>query len=102
MDIEYVLKSNGIKYTTEYRFHPVRRWRFDYALPEYKIAIEYEGGTYSGGRHTRGKGYAKDCEKYNRAQSMGWVVLRYTADMIKVDPEAVFRDISEILSRRYE
>lgn len=73
--------SNDI--VTEYRFHAVRKWRFDYAHVETKTAIEIEGGAYSGGRHTRGKGYINDMEKYNSAIELGWVVLRYTPDQIK-------------------
>ena len=67
----------------EYRFHPTRKWRFDFAYPERMLAIEIEGGTYSGGRHTRGQGFENDCEKYNAATLMGWRVLRYTAKMIE-------------------
>ena len=25
---------------SEFKFHPVRRWRFDYAIPEIKLAVE--------------------------------------------------------------
>lgn len=67
----------------EYRFHPVRRWRFDYALPEKKIAIEVEGAVWTQGRHTRGSGFVKDMEKYNTAAAMGWSVLRFTPQQMK-------------------
>ena len=66
----------------EYRFDEVRRWRFDFAHPVSMVAIEIEGGTYSGGRHTRHEGYTADCEKYNYAQMGGWQVYRLTASMI--------------------
>lgn len=62
----------------EFRFHPERKWRFDYAFTDLFLAIEVEGGIYSGGRHVRGAGYAKDMEKYNAAVISGWKVLRYT------------------------
>jgi very-short-patch-repair endonuclease len=65
-----------MKPVQEYRFHPVRRWRFDYALPELKIAIEVEGGVFTRGRHTRPTGYINDLEKYNHASLMGWTLLR--------------------------
>lgn len=64
----------------EFRFHPQRRWRFDYALPEYKIALEVEGGVWTGGRHTSPKGFLGDIEKYNTATLMGWRVFRTTPD----------------------
>ena len=66
----------------EYRFHPKRRWRFDFAATDHMLAIEVEGLTYDGGRHQRTAGYAKDCEKYNEAVLMGWTLLRITYSMI--------------------
>lgn len=67
----------------EYRFHPSRRWRFDFAIPEHMVAIEIEGGTWARGRHTRGDGYEKDCEKYNTAAFLGWRVFRFTTGMVE-------------------
>lgn len=72
------IQAHGMpKPEKEYRFHPVRKWRFDYAIVEHKVAIEVEGGIWTGGRHTRGKGFLNDCVKYNTATSMGWKVLRF-------------------------
>lgn len=68
--------------TTEHKFHPDRRWRFDYAWPDLKVALEVEGGIWSGGRHTRGAGYAKDMEKYSEAAILGWAVIRCTPDQL--------------------
>lgn len=67
----------------EWRFHETRKWRFDYAYPEKKIAMEVEGGVFTGGRHTFGGGFEKDAEKYNSAALMGWLVLRFTPAMIR-------------------
>lgn len=64
----------------EFKFHPVRKWRFDYAIPEHKIALEVEGGVWSGGRHTSPKGFLGDIEKYNTATLMGWRVFRTTPE----------------------
>jgi hypothetical protein len=47
------------------------------------IAAEIEGGTWSGGRHTRGSGFEADCEKYNVAAAKGWRVYRFTGAMVK-------------------
>lgn len=66
----------------EYRFHPVRRWRFDVAWPDRMVALEIEGGVFTGGRHTRGKGYSADMEKYNEAAARGWTVLRVRPDQL--------------------
>lgn len=67
----------------EYRFAPPRRWRFDYAWPALLVALEIEGGVWTGGRHTRGAGYSRDCEKYTEAALRGWRVLRVTTDMVR-------------------
>lgn len=72
----------GMDLVTEHRFWPPRRWRFDFAHTVAKVGIEIEGGIWTGGRHTRGKGYIADCEKYNTAQLMGWQVFRLTSSQI--------------------
>lgn len=66
----------------EHMFMPGRRWRFDFAWPRWKVAVEVEGGLFVGGRHTRGRQYEKDCEKYNEAAINGWLVIRVTPDMV--------------------
>jgi very-short-patch-repair endonuclease len=72
----------GVDVVAEHRFHPPRRWRFDYALVEERIAIEVEGGVWTRGRHTRGAGFLKDVEKYNCAAVEGWIVIRTTPDTL--------------------
>ena len=70
----------------EYRFaweSLKRKWRFDFSYPEKLVAIEVEGGAYSGGRHTRGAGFEGDLEKYANATAMGWRVLRVGSNLIK-------------------
>ena len=67
----------------EHRFDPIRRWRFDFAWPARMLALEVEGGTYSGGRHTTGAGFEKDAEKYAEAAISGWTVLRVTGKQVK-------------------
>ena len=67
----------------EHRFHPTRLWRFDFAWPEHRVAVEIEGGIWTQGGHTRGRGFRADMEKYNEAALHGWTVLRYTPKQIK-------------------
>lgn len=64
----------------ELQFHPDRKWRFDYAFPSCKIAIEIDGAIWTLGRHNRPRGYLNDMEKLNTAASMGWLVLRFSTD----------------------
>ena len=61
----------------EYRVVPDRRWRFDYAYPDLRIGIEVHGGIWVRGGHTRGTGFIKDREKFNRAAIAGWLVLEF-------------------------
>ena len=67
----------------EHRFHPERRWRFDFAWPSLMIAVECDGGAYSNGRHNRGPGYEEDCIKLAEATILGWSVLRFTTGQVK-------------------
>lgn len=72
----------------EYKFHKHRRWAFDFALPKYRVAFEYEGIFYLKGgsgksRHLTPKGYTEDCEKYDWAALMGWKVIRITPIMVQ-------------------
>lgn len=77
------LESAGIPYEREYKFHPTRKWRFDYAWPKIKLAAEIEGGSWVAGRHTRGAGFEADLIKYNSAAEAGWYVLRFTTGMVE-------------------
>ena len=74
--------QTGIAWATEYRFHPTRKWRFDYANEQFKIAIEIEGGVWTGGRHVSGSGFIGDMEKYNEAVVLGWKLLRFTPEQM--------------------
>ncbi|HCQ9721143.1 TPA: DUF559 domain-containing protein [Acinetobacter baumannii] len=77
------LKACKISFEQEYKFHPERKWRADFLITGTKILIEVEGGIWSGGRHTRGKGYLGDMEKYNSAAMMGFTVLRFSTEQVK-------------------
>jgi very-short-patch-repair endonuclease len=67
----------GWSYTPvrEHKFHPTRRWRFDFAWPSIKLAVEIDGR----GRHHTVAGFRADCEKINEAIKLGWRVLRFPA-----------------------
>lgn len=67
----------------EHRFHETRKWRFDFAWPSLRVALEVEGGTWSGGRHTRGDGFERDAEKYAEAAIQGWLVVRVTGAQVE-------------------
>ena len=69
-------------YTTEFKFHPTRKWRFDFAFIHAMLAVEVEGITYDSGRHQRKDGFEKDLEKYEAAMLAGWTVYRCSPAII--------------------
>lgn len=68
--------------TREYKFSIHRNFRFDFAWPQFMLAVEIEGGTRGISRHTQPDGYERDTEKYNLAATNHWTVLRYTTQKV--------------------
>lgn len=66
----------------EFRFHPQRKWRADFAHLESRTLIEIEGGIYIQGRHNRAAGFIADAEKYIEAFLAGWNVVRVISAQI--------------------
>lgn len=114
-----IIAQDYPKPMAQYKFE---RWVIDRAFPEYKIAIELNGGSGGGygrpvichkcgsrvrarkndgslGRELRlpypshaGRGAERDAEKSNALQAAGWVVLTFTSQQLK-DPERVIQAI---------
>lgn len=65
----------------EVRFHPTRRWRFDLAWEEFRLAVEVDGITYrqdAAGRHQQARGFENDRAKDLAARELGWDVMHVT------------------------
>lgn len=103
------LQSAGLRAHREFRFHPDRMWRLDFAFPEDKIGVEIDGGGFGrvvicdkchtsvfrtlkdgrkvavreGGRHNTGAGMEADAEKGNAAIALGWRIVHFTAKHIR-------------------
>lgn len=77
------LKALKLDFEQEFKFHQSRKWRADFHLKGRMILIEVEGGIWSGGRHTRGKGYIGDMKKYNAATMLGYQVIRFSTEQVK-------------------
>jgi hypothetical protein len=68
-----------------------RRWRFDFAWPAHRVALEIEGLVVMRvngqlqvmGRHASITGFKDDCEKYAWAAVLGWRVLRFEQSQVK-------------------
>jgi hypothetical protein len=88
-------ESDGIPAPVfEHRFHPVRKWRFDVAWPDRRLAVEIQGGLFkgrtcpecgnrAGGRHNRAAAMLREFEKLNAAAVLGWRVLYFTPEAIR-------------------
>ena len=77
-----------LRLVPEVRVCEDRKWRFDFAVPERKVAFEIQGvrgfcrGRVVHGRHSRPEGMKSDAEKLNRATMDGWAVFLLTPDMV--------------------
>lgn len=95
-EILLILRALEIPYEQEHLFAlPNKRFRFDIAILDQKIAIEYEGLFSEKSGHTTIKGYVKDVQKYNLATILGWRILRYTA----VNHTEVHNDILKLYKK---
>jgi hypothetical protein len=97
----------------EYHFHQRRKWRFDFAFPQYKLGIEIHGGTYvprskrdsaggyvnQPGAHSRGAHQRSDFEKWSEAAILGWFILH--GDTKDVTKQALIEKIQRSL-RKYQ
>lgn len=81
----------------QYRFHPERKWRLDFAFPEQRIAVEIDGGIFVRGGHNRGMQFSKDCEKHNALTMLNWSLLRYTILDLRQRPMEVIEEVCELL-----
>ncbi len=96
--LAFQIKASGLPAPVpEYLFAEPRKFRFDFAWPSVKVALEIEGGIYVQGRHSRGAGMEKDMEKYNLAAEAGWRVLRFSPKHVK-DGSAI-RVLRSLLER---
>lgn len=86
-----------LPFEREYQFLPDRKFRFDFAWPGPRVAVEMEGGIWIRGGHTRGGGYRKNCEKYNLAAINGWRVLRYTVNDLREKPVQVLYQVRDLI-----
>ena len=87
----------GCEIKPEHSFFPGRKWRLDFAIVDLKIGIEIEGGVWANGRHTRGKGFIEDMQKYNAAVTLGWAILRFTPqDLNKITTFETVKKVVEL------
>ncbi len=82
-EFKYHVKALGLPAPQEQvQIIPGRKFRWDFCWPEHHLAVEIQGGTWSGGAHSRGWGIERDCEKHNLAVLAGWRTLLFTGSMV--------------------
>lgn len=83
----------------QHKFHPTRKWRFDFAFIDQKVAVEIQGGSFSQGGHNRGTGQDKDHKKINEAQKLGWMVLQFGTKAMD-SPYSVAVEVADVIRAR--
>jgi len=82
----------------QFQFHPTRQWRLDFAWPRHRVAVEIDGGIFTGGGHNRGVYFSKCAEKYNALTMAGWRLLRYTTLDLKTRPMQCAAETAALLA----
>ena len=100
----FALKSVDVDMVQQYKFHPTRRWRLDFADTETLVCVEIDGGEFMTGKktsaHNRGARRVQDYEKRNSATEMGWAVLQLTGAMVKRDPVGLAKMVGRLIEAR--
>ena len=83
----------------EYPVGPGRKFRWDFAFVEARVAVEIEGGIY-GGAHGRPAGIHRDIEKNNFGVLNGWKLLRFSGKDLDTDPAGVVAQVRALLTQQ--
>lgn len=66
--------------------YPIGRYRIDFCHPQARVAIECQGGTWVAGMgHSSGAGIERDCKKFCKLASLGYLVFPLTCKMITLE-----------------
>lgn len=80
--LSFQLKAAQIAHQREVQLIPERKFRTDIVVYP-RIAVECDGGTWNGGRHSTGSGIETDSEKQNLLVIFGYRPMRVTKQQIK-------------------
>ncbi len=86
-----------MKPVRQYQFDEKRKFRFDFAWPQHKLAVEIQGGQWINGYHNRGSGQSNDMEKKRLAIKQGWRVMEYGTDDLK-KPLVVVAEVMRLIN----
>ena len=73
-----------------------RDWKLDFAWVEERLAVEIQGGAWTGGGHNTAKGQHSDYCRHNELTRRGWRILYFNTIACKNMAEVV-TDCAEIL-----
>lgn len=103
-----LLAYPSLKVIAQHRFAKSikRRWRFDFAFPKYRLAVELDGVVmkqiagrwYTMGRHADVTGMRGDNQKGAAAIMYGWSVLHFLQDDVK--PRRAINTLLRVLAIR--
>ena len=96
----WAISGNGLEFREQFFFDITRQYRFDFAWPALRVAVEIHGGEFSGGRHGRGTGLKSDCEKMRAAQLLGWIVLPFVGTDLDKRPVQCVAQVIQALRMR--
>jgi very-short-patch-repair endonuclease len=83
----------GLSPVPQYNVHdPGGRWlaRLDLAFPSAKVAVEYDGRAV----HERPDVFTRDRQRQNALVRAGWIVLRYTAEDLRLRQSYVVAEVA--------
>lgn len=95
------LKALKIPHEREAKLIPGRKFRTDIFIPP-GLACECDGGTWNGGRHTRGSGVETDSEKQNLLVTLGYRPMRFTKKQIQLGHAAAWIQAAMKVAAYYE
>lgn len=100
---EKMAPADSIPPEAQYLFHETRKWRFDFAWPHCRLAVEIDGGIFQGKAtgHRSITGVTKQMEKLNAAAIDGWCVLRYHANDLDQRPVQLIKELSDLIAWRH-
>jgi hypothetical protein len=72
-----------IDLSSEYKFHPDRKYRLDFAHLPSQVGIEIQGGLFMAkSGHSSIHGMLRDCRKTLLAASVGWLIVPLVAPQL--------------------
>jgi hypothetical protein len=99
-DVYLLAGQDRLEVAEEFRIVPDRKWRWDIAIPERRIAIEWQGIAGGGPSHLSFSGAARDMEKHNAAVALGWTMLY--ANVKNTEDGSFWTALNAVLERTRE